>query len=437
MIINGHPDILRGPMGLSGFHGFGDSASESAAYQRFLPENGGLGIDALYQEIRDFVSTHTAAEIDAAAEASGVSYADIANATGVPRVKIVDYRIDYAAEAAAEAAAQRDAQLAAQLAAEAAQREADSQAKQLASEAYYWQKVNEQRIDYAAIDAAKAAADAQANEFRVQAGIQYGNQTPVYSAAAPAARPTDQEIRDFVSNKTQAEIRAAMARTGITRADITQAFLVANQAGAGGNSPAYTNYLNSLPKSGGSGFDPFYKEILDYQNTHTHAELLTQMALSGVSQVDVNEANAYADRVTQQAQVAGNIAVVATDATATTIAQGGNMAAIAAAAADAKRATAEAAALAAKAADLTKTRQAAVAAQSAQVSATAAVKTTKATTPAEAASAAAAAVTAAAIHAKAVTTSAVTTATGTGQSQGSGLTFGVILTALAAYLFMG
>jgi hypothetical protein len=79
MIINGHPDILRGPMGLNGLHGFGSTpdnyvygdGSQSDAFTRFLPENGGLGIDALYKEIRDFVSTHSAAEIDAAAAASG------------------------------------------------------------------------------------------------------------------------------------------------------------------------------------------------------------------------------------------------------------------------------------------------------------------------------------------------------------------------------
>jgi hypothetical protein len=420
MIINGHPDILRGPVGLNGLHGFGslpDNLPEDAspAYIRYLYGPNPLGIEALYQEIRDFVDTHTAAEIDAAAAASGVSWADIANATAPqgPPVHVVETRINYAAyaaEAEAEAAAQRDAEMAQRAAERAAEQAADFERQRLEEE-NFWRLANERR---ARLDAEEAAAAAAA-------------------AAAPASRPTDQEIRDFVVNKTQAEIRAAMARTGITRADITQAFLVANQAGAGGNSPAYTNYLNSLPKSGGSGFDPFYKGILDYQNSHTREEFLTYMARSGISQVDVNEANAYADRVTQQAQVAGNIAVVATDAAATTIAQGGNAAAIAAAAQEAARATAEAAAFAAKAADLTKTRQAAVAAQSAQVSATAAVKITKATTPAEAAAAAAAAVTAAAIHVKAVTHSAVTTAAGTT----SGLTFGVILTALAAYLFMG
>lgn len=49
----------------------------SPAYKRFLPENGGLGIPALYKEIRDFIATHTQAEIDQAMIASGVSNADV------------------------------------------------------------------------------------------------------------------------------------------------------------------------------------------------------------------------------------------------------------------------------------------------------------------------------------------------------------------------
>jgi len=49
----------------------------SPAYMRFLPQNGGLGIPALYKEIRDFVSTHSDAEIQTAMQASGVSSADI------------------------------------------------------------------------------------------------------------------------------------------------------------------------------------------------------------------------------------------------------------------------------------------------------------------------------------------------------------------------
>jgi hypothetical protein len=49
----------------------------SPAYKRFLPENGGQGIPALYKEIRDFISTHNKAEIDQAMQASGVSNADV------------------------------------------------------------------------------------------------------------------------------------------------------------------------------------------------------------------------------------------------------------------------------------------------------------------------------------------------------------------------
>jgi hypothetical protein len=49
----------------------------SPAYKRFLPENGGLGVPALYKEIRDFISTHNKAEIDQAMIASGVSNADV------------------------------------------------------------------------------------------------------------------------------------------------------------------------------------------------------------------------------------------------------------------------------------------------------------------------------------------------------------------------
>jgi hypothetical protein len=350
MIIHGHPDILLGPQGLNGLHGFGSSPDNllenaSPAYIRFLYGPNPQGIEALYKEIRDFVSTHNAAEIDAAAAASGVSYTDIANATASAPEKIVDTKTDY-----------------------------------------------------------------------------------VYSVEAPA-EPTAQKIRDFNTLK--------IPENGVIQPNSNYGFAQVDAGAATGQSPAYTRYLNSLPPSGGAGFDPFYTEILAYQNSHTHDELLAQMVRLGVSQKDVDEANAYAARVAQQAYYAGQIAKVATDATATTIAQGGNTAAIAAAAADAKRATAEAAALAQKTSDLTKTRQAAVAAETAQVSATAAVKTTTATTLPAAASAAAAAVVAATNHVKAVTHSAVATTTGTAQSQGSGLTFGVILTALAAYLFMG
>lgn len=49
----------------------------SPAYKRFLPENGGLGIPALYKEIRDFIATHNQAEIETAMIASGTSNADV------------------------------------------------------------------------------------------------------------------------------------------------------------------------------------------------------------------------------------------------------------------------------------------------------------------------------------------------------------------------
>jgi hypothetical protein len=49
----------------------------SPAYKRFLPENGGLGIPALYKEIRDFIATHNQAEIETAMKASGTSNADV------------------------------------------------------------------------------------------------------------------------------------------------------------------------------------------------------------------------------------------------------------------------------------------------------------------------------------------------------------------------
>lgn len=79
---------------IHGLHGFGTLPLEgsSPAYIRFLPEKGGAGIEALYQEIRDFINTpgRTNAEIEQAMAASGVSSRDVQNAFKVPGEKIVD-----------------------------------------------------------------------------------------------------------------------------------------------------------------------------------------------------------------------------------------------------------------------------------------------------------------------------------------------------------
>jgi hypothetical protein len=59
------------------------SPGQSAAYTRFLPENGGKGITALYKEISDFVAVSSNAEIKTAMNASGVSEVDVIKALEV------------------------------------------------------------------------------------------------------------------------------------------------------------------------------------------------------------------------------------------------------------------------------------------------------------------------------------------------------------------
>jgi hypothetical protein len=237
MIIHGHPDILLGPQGLSGLHGFGSTPIpvQSDAFTRFLPENGGKGIDALYKEIRDFINTPglTQAEIDQAAAASGVSYFDINEAFAQVNTSVY------------------------------VPNPADTQPKP--NEIYIY-----------APPAPVSTVPPPGHKV-----LQFDD-SGYLPGRTPQPKPTAQEIRDFVSTKSQAEIQTAMAQTGITQADINYAFAQVDAGAATGQSPAYTRYLNSLPASGGAGFDPFYTEILAYQNSHTHDELLAQMVRLGI-----------------------------------------------------------------------------------------------------------------------------------------------------------
>jgi translation elongation factor EF-1beta len=276
MIIDGHPDILLGPRGLNGLHGFGSLPPEGAspAYIRFMPENGGLGIDALYQEIRDFVSTHSQAEIQQAMNASGVSDDDVRNAMygmeqGYDDVKNAMDRVEQAYTAE--------------------------------------------------IEKAKAA-----RPIVVVNSNPYG-----YSAAYMRFLPENgglgidalyQEIRDFVSTHSQAEIQQAMNASGVSDDDVRNAMygmeqgyddvknamdrveqaytaeiekakaarpIVVVNSNPYGYSAAYMRFL---PENGGLGIDALYQEIRDFVSTHSQAEIKQAMDASGVSSVDVENA---------------------------------------------------------------------------------------------------------------------------------------------------
>ena len=309
MIIDGHPDILRGPMGLNGLHGFGSTPNQSysEAYTRFLPENGGLGIDALYQEIRDFVSTHSDAEILQAMNASGVTVEDYVLALDQksipPSSAIAPSYVPNPAEtqptpsqsvfeqfcppgsilvggscvsvggseqydktiAAADAA---KAALANYVANEVAQGRTPTKRQMESMESYFYQ-----------------------NFYAMAFSTQDKKLPVVEPSPATPPKPSSQEIRDFVSTNSDAEILAAMARSGVTQSDIIRAFREVDAALATGQSPAFTRYL---PENGGLGLEALYKEINDYASTHSFYELLAQMQRSGVSMKDVDAANSYA-----------------------------------------------------------------------------------------------------------------------------------------------
>jgi hypothetical protein len=250
MIIDGHPDILLGPRGLNGLHGFGSPPPEGAspAYIRFLPENGGLGIDVLYQEIRDFVSTHSQAEIQQAMDASGVSSVDVENA--------------------------------------------------LREGSYYAQPPIVTQTATSPIVVQQATASNP-----------YG-----YSAAYLRFLPENgglgipalyQEIRDFVSTHSQAEIQQAMNASGVSSVDVENALREGSYyaqppivtpseiygpvpSGTPGHSAAYMRFLS---KNGGQGLDKLYKEIRDFLATNPTDVVLKQaMAASGVSEGDIVDA---------------------------------------------------------------------------------------------------------------------------------------------------
>jgi hypothetical protein len=314
MIIQGHPDILRGPRGLNGLHGFGSLPPQgsSPAYIRFLPEKGGAGIEALYQEIRDFINTpgRTDVEIEQAKIASGVSDRDVQNAMAVqmPDDKIVDYKEDYVYEELPTGLAPIP---------ESALREREI-------------------IDYvmthsdAEILAAMATTGVtQSDIIRTFASFDPtmpNGQSPAYARSLPenggqGIEAFYREINDYVNSHSFYEVLSQMFRSGVSRADleaannyafgrqqaqtpaeyaaaqaaITAQAAQAQQAAAAaaeptkvftatGQSPAYTRFL---PESGGKGITALYKEISDFVGTHSNAEIQTAMTASGVSEVDV------------------------------------------------------------------------------------------------------------------------------------------------------
>jgi hypothetical protein len=329
MIIQGHPDILRGPRGLNGLHGFGSTPQpvQSDAYTRFLPENGGLGIDALYQEIRDFVSTHSDAEILQAMNASGVSTEDYVLALSQQSIPVspavappyvpnpADVQPIPSNYVYLPPASFIDDIKEPSVYASPAYVRFLPENGGMGIDALYQEIrdfINTPGRTQAEIEQAKSASgvsDADvANAFAqpivdtkqdytfekfcppgsmLVDGVCVGDP----STYGPPAKPSTQEIRDFVSNNSQADILAAMTRTGVTQSDIIRAFKEVDAALATGQSPAFTRYL---PENGGLGLEALYKEINDYASTHSFYELLAQMQRSGVSMKDVDAANSYA-----------------------------------------------------------------------------------------------------------------------------------------------
>lgn len=308
MIIQGHPDILRGPKGLNGLHGFGSLPPEgsSPAYIRFLPEKGGAGIEALYQEIRDFINTpgRTDAEIEQAMIASGVSNRDVENAFMVPGEKFVDTKEDYAFPEVTDIFSPVITDLSAaylRFLPENGGQGLDVLYKEIRdflatnpTRAQLEQTMQASGVNQADIDNAFAQQPPQLTDAHVRAALELAAQVaylPTGLAPIPDNSLRNREIVDYVMTHSDAEILAAIATTGVTQSDIIQAFASFDPTMPNGQSPAYAR---SLPENGGAGIANFYREIIDFQNSHSFYELLSQMFRSEVSRADLEAANAYA-----------------------------------------------------------------------------------------------------------------------------------------------
>lgn len=309
MIIQGHPDILLGPQGLNGLHGFGSTPeprSYSQAEERFRVENGGLGVDVLYKEIRDFINTpgRTEAEIQQAMAASGVTDFDVSKAFAF-KPDADDYSVN---------------------------------------------------LDEFAVD----------DFVKMPDGYVY-EQQPTGLAPIPDSSLRNREIVDYVTTHSDAEILAAMATTGVTQSDIIRAFASFDATMPNGQSPAYAR---SLPENGGGGIANYYKEINDFVNSHSFYEVLSQMFRSEVSRADLEAANSFAFEKQQSQTPAEYAAAQAAIAAQAAQAQQAVKAAQAAQAAAAAAATAKAAAAqAATAAATTAAAKATAAATAAAASA--------------------------------------------------------------------
>ena len=322
MIIQGHPDILRGPQGLNGLHGFGLSPLEpdfgySPAYKRFMWQNGGPGIEALYQEIRDFINTpgRTQAEIEQAKAASGVSDDDVRNAmygAGPPAPV-------YAPPAPVIAPpAQVNSNPYGYSAAYIRFLPENGGAGIQALYQEIRDFINTPGRTQVEIEQAKAASGVSDDDVINAMAVQVPDNKivdnvfpvevdcgPNYTWDGEMCRATglgpitepdigslkNREIVDYVMTHSDAEIRAQMVISNVSQDDIINAFASFDPTMPNGQSPAYTR---SLPENGGGGIANYYKEINDFVNTHSFYEVLSQMFRSEVSRADLEAAKAYA-----------------------------------------------------------------------------------------------------------------------------------------------
>jgi hypothetical protein len=211
----------------------------SAAFTRFLPENGGKGIDVLYQEIRDFVNSHSESEIQQAMIASGVSSEDVANALYL---------------------SPKDC-----------------------GPGYAWDG-----------EMCRATGLGPLEKFCpfgsiLVDGVCVGDPS-TYGPPIPDSSLRNREIVDYVMTHSDAEIRAQMVISNVSQDDIINAFKSFDPTKPNGQSPAYAR---SLPENGGAGVANFYREINDFVQTHSFYEVLAQMFRSEVSMADVQAANTY------------------------------------------------------------------------------------------------------------------------------------------------
>lgn len=348
MIIQGHPDILRGPKGLNGLNGFG-----SVAYDRFSAP-GGAGVDALYKEIRDFVATHTEAEIKQAMAASGTSQTDIIQAfasvdaalptgqspalkrflpenggkglpalyeeindfanthtlyellttmvvSGVSRADVnaansYDFSQQQSGEAAAQAAGARSAAereraalianaATAEKAAADARAAGAAQAERDAQSALAARKAEADQAAQTALATRTAAAVAQAAQAAQTA---QAAQAALLKLAAEAAR-SEAEAAAIVCGFGGKLVNGSCVGDPSTYGpDVSDTFIDLPRI-TDDKSPAYYRFL---PENGGAGLEALYKEIRDFINTpgRTNAEIKQAMTDSGVSDEDIRNA---------------------------------------------------------------------------------------------------------------------------------------------------